>query len=136
MEEKKMAQREDHLAKAEMFWRLAQEKFRSGATPFLCMNLIMYTVGHLIEAALAEHGRHPSSPPRGVPHADRDTLLRKALIGNGRLEAEWGDRYAELVARRDTFIDGGTQDRAFVESYMALARPFITRLQTLQPVAR
>lgn len=131
-----MAQKEDHLSKAEMFWRLAEDKFRASATPFLCMNLIMYTVGHLIEASLAEYGRHPSSPPRGVPHADRNALLREVLIGNGRLEAEWGDRYAELVARRDTFIDGGTQDRAFVESYMALARPFIARLKTLQPVAR
>jgi hypothetical protein len=119
-----------------MFWRLAEQKFRSGATPFLCMNLIMYTVGHLIEAALADYGRHPSSPPRGVPHADRDTLLRKVLIGNGRLEPEWGDQYAELVAQRDTFIDGGIQDRAFVERYMGLARPFVARLQTLQSAAR
>ncbi len=131
-----MAQREEHVSKADLFWHLAEEKFRAGATPFLCMNLIMYTVGHLIEAALAEYGRHPSSPPRGVPHADRDTLLRKVLIGNGRIEPEWGDRYAELVARRDTFIDGGTQDRAFVESYMALAQPFVARLKTLQSTAR
>jgi hypothetical protein len=127
-----MARREEHLSKADIFWNLAQTKVRKEATPFLCMNLIMYTVGHLIEALLAEHGRHPSSPPRGVPHGDRDVLLRKVLIGNGRLEPEWGDRYSELVARRDTFIDGGTQDRVFVESYMALARPFIARMQSFQ----
>jgi hypothetical protein len=126
-----MARREDHLTKSKMFWALAQEKYQNGATPFLCMNLIMYTVGHLIEASLAEFGRHPSSPPRGVPHGDRDALLRKVLIGNGRLEPEWGERYAELVSRRDTFIDGGVQDRAFLESYMALARPLVERLQML-----
>jgi hypothetical protein len=66
-----------------------------------------------------------------VPHADRDALLRKVLIGRGRLEQKWADCYAELVARRDTFVDGGLQDRAFVERYMALARPFIERLQAL-----
>jgi hypothetical protein len=126
-----MATRKDHLAKYELFWKLAQEKCRQGATPFLCMNLIMYTVGHLIEALLAEEGRHPSSPPRGVPHGDRETLLRKVLIGKGRLEGMWADRYAELVARRDTFIDGGMQDRAFVQEYMKLAKPFIQRLQAL-----
>jgi hypothetical protein len=126
-----MATRKEHLAKYDLFWKLAQEKYRQGATPFLCMNLIMYTVGHLIEALLAEEGRHPSSPPRGVPHGDRETLLRKVLIGRGRLEEMWADRYAELVARRDTFIDGGMQDRAFVQGYMKLAEPFIQRLQGL-----
>jgi hypothetical protein len=126
-----MATRKDHLVKHELFWKLAQEKYRQGATPFLCMNLIMYTVGHLIEALLAEEGRHPSSPPRGVPHGDRETLLRKVLIGRGRLEEMWAERYAELVARRDTFIDGGMQDRAFVQEYMKLAEPFIQRLQKL-----
>jgi hypothetical protein len=126
-----MASRKDHLAKYDLFWKLAQEKSRQGATPFLCMNLIMYTVGHLIEALLAEEGRHPSSPPRGVPHGDRETLLRKVLVGRGRLEEMWADRYAELVAPRDTFIDGGMQDRAFVEEYMQLAEPFIKRLQGL-----
>jgi hypothetical protein len=126
-----MATREEHICKYRLFWNLAQKKYSEQATPFLCMNLIMYTVGHLIEALLAEEGRHPSSPPRGVPHADRDALLRKVLIGKGRLEEKWADCYAELVARRDTFIDGGLQDRAFVERYMALARPFIERLQAL-----
>ena len=126
-----MARREDHIVKYKLFWKLAQEKYRQGATPFICMNLIMYTVGHLIEALLAEEGRHPSSPPRGVPHADREVLLCRRLIGGGRLEEVWADRYAELVSRRDTFIDGGVQDRAFVEQYMSLARPFIERLQTL-----
>jgi hypothetical protein len=126
-----MSRREDHLTKAEMFWSLAQEKYRQEATPFLCMNLIMYTVGHLIEALLAEAGRHPSSPPRGVPHADRESLLRKSLIASGRLEDSWADCYVDLVAQRDTFIDGGLQDRAFVDRYMELARPFIKRLQML-----
>ena|SRR5271166_5868356 len=126
-----MATRKDHIAKYELFWKLAQQKYLEGATPFLCMNLIMYTVGHLIEAALAEDGRHPSSPPRGVPHSDREGLLRKFLIGRGRLEETWADRYVELVSRRDTFIDGGIQDRAFVERYMELAAPFIKRLQVL-----
>jgi hypothetical protein len=126
-----MATREDHIAKYELFWKLARQKHREGATPFLCMNLIMYTVGHLIEATLAEEGRHPSSPMRGVPHADREVLLRKVLVGKGRLEEAWADRYGELVSRRDTFIDGGVQDRAFVEEYMELAAPFIKRLQVL-----
>lgn len=126
-----MARREDHIAKSKMFWTLAEDKYRQGATPFICMNLIMYTVGHLIEALLAEAGRHPSSPPRGVPHGDREALLRKCLIASGRLDAVWAERYVELVAQRDTFIDGGVQDRAFVERYMALARPFIERLHTL-----
>ena len=80
---------------------------------------------------MADEGRHPSSPPRGVPHGDREALLRKVLVGTGRLEKMWADRYAELVSRRDTFIDGGMQDRAFVEEYMILAEPFIRRLQEL-----
>jgi hypothetical protein len=126
-----MATREQHIGKYRLFWELAQNKYRDGATPFLCVNLIMYTVGHLIEALLAEEGRHPSSPPRGVPHADREALLRKILVARGRLEEHWAGCYAELVARRDTFIDGGVQDRAFVEKYLALARPFIRRLEAL-----
>jgi uncharacterized protein (UPF0332 family) len=126
-----MATREQHIRKYRLFWELAQKKYREAATPFLCMNLIMYSVGHLIEALLAEEGRHPSSPPRGVPHADREALLRKVLVAKGRLEETWVECYSELVAQRDTFIDGGVQDRAFVERYMTLARPFIQRLQTL-----
>ena len=126
-----MATREEHIRKYKLFWELAQKKYREAATPFLCMNLIMYTVGHLIEALLAEEGRHPSSPPRGVPHADREALLRKVMIRKGRLEETWAGCYSELVSRRDTFIDGGVQDRKFVEGYMALARPFIERLETL-----
>lgn len=126
-----MAKRSEHLAKAELFWDLAGKKYEAGATPFLCMNLIMYTVGHLIEALLAEAGRHPSSPPRGVPHADRYALLRSCLIGRGRLEERWADCYGELVSQRDTFIDGGLQDRAFVERYMRLARPFVECLQQI-----
>jgi hypothetical protein len=126
-----MARREDHMAKAGLFWSLAQEKLRSEATPFLCMNLIMYTVGHLIEALLAEVGRHPSSPPRGVPHGDRGALLRTCLVGKNRLDPSWADCYAEIVNQRDTFIDGGVQDRTFIEGYMALARPFIEHLQEM-----
>lgn len=126
-----MARYAAHMTKAELCWTLAQEQYEKSGTPFICMNLTMYTVGHLVEAMLAREGRHPVSPPRGVPHGDRDMLLRKVLIGRGKLESEWGDRYSELVAQRDTFIDGGNQDRAFIERYMALARPFIDRLHVL-----
>ncbi len=114
-----------------MFWRLAQDHYEKGTTPFLCMNLIMYTVGHLIEGLLAARGRHPGAPVRGVPHADRGALLRKHLVGDGLLTEADADRYGEMVVLRDTFIDGGTQDRAFIESYMALARPLIDRLQSV-----
>lgn len=130
-----MAKQNQHADKATLFWKLAQEQYREQATPFLCMNLIMYTVGHLIESLLAAQGRHPGSPVRGVPHADRGALLRRYLIGEGMLKEADADCYGELVAQRDTFIDGGIQDRAFVEMYMAMARPLIDRLQTLARAA-
>jgi hypothetical protein len=126
-----MAKQAQHAEKAALFWKLAQEQYKQQATPFICMNLIMYTVGHLIESVLAEQGRHPGSPVRGVPHADRGALLRRYLVGEGKLDEANADCYGELVAQRDTFIDGGIQDRAFVERYMALAQPLIARLQTL-----
>mgnify|MGYP001123175783 CR=1 FL=1 len=126
-----MATEDQHYRKSELFWKLAQERYHERATPFLCMNLIMYTVGHLIEALLAVEGRHPGSPVRGVPHADRGVLLRKHLVREGKLSEENAERYGELVALRDTFIDGGIQDRAFLEKYMRLARPLIQRLQSL-----
>ncbi len=126
-----MATQNQHDDKSKMFWRLAQDHYEKGTTPFLCMNLIMYTVGHLIEGLLAARGRHPGAPVRGVPHADRGALLRKHLVGEGLLTDADADRYGEMVVLRDTFIDGGTQDRPFIESYMALARPLIDRLQAV-----
>lgn len=130
-----MAQRKQHIEKADLCWKLAQEQYEQKGTPFLCMNLIMYTTGHLIEALLAEQGRHPGSPVRGVPHADRGALMRRHLTGAGKLSDADADCYGELVAQRDTFIDGGIQDRKFVEGYMALAQPLIARLQTLTKTA-
>ena len=126
-----MAKQTQHAEKANLFWKLAQEQYKQRATPFICMNLIMYTVGHLIESLLAEQGRHPGSPVRGVPHADRGALMRRHLVGEGKLDEANADCYGELVALRDTFIDGGIQDRAFVERYMTLAQPLIDRLQKL-----
>ena len=126
-----MATRAQHVTKSELFWKLAQEKYQEQATPFLCMNMIMYTLGHLIEAMLAEKGRHPGSPVRGVPHGDRGVLLRKYLISESKLSNADAECYADLVADRDTFIDGGVQDRAFVEQYMARAKPLIQRLHNL-----
>lgn len=126
-----MATQKQHAKKSEAFWKLAQAHYEQRSTPFICMNLLMYTIGHLIEGLLAKESRHPGSPVRGVPHADRGVLLRKHLVGDGRLTDADADCYAEIVALRDTFIDGGTQDRAFIEAYYALARPFISRLQAL-----
>ena len=126
-----MATQSQHYEKAKMFWKLAQEHYRQQTTPFICMNLLMYTAGHLIEALLAAQGRHPGSPVRGVPHGDRGALMRKHLVGKDMLSEADADCYGEMVAQRDTFIDGGIQDRAFIEKYMALAQPLILRLQTL-----
>jgi len=125
-----VAQYDQHAAKAEMFWKVAQKRCRQG-TPFLAMNLIMYTVGHLIEALLAREGRHPGSPVRGVPHGDRGALLRACLVRDGGLTDADAACYGKLVADRDTFIDGGIQDRKFLDSYLATARPLIARLQEL-----
>lgn len=126
-----MATEKQHYQKSEMFWKLAQDHYKRQATPFICMNLVMYTVGHFIEGLLAAQGRHPGSPVRGVPHGDRGALLRKHLIGNGMLTEADADCYGEMVAQRDTFIDGGIQDRAFIEKYMAMAQPLVLRLQTI-----
>lgn len=126
-----MATQYQHNGKSEMFWELAQDHYKQQTTPFICMNLVMYTVGHLVEGLLAAQGRHPGSPVRGVPHGDRGALFRKHLVGNGMLTEADVDIYGEMVAQRDTFIDGGVQDRAFIEKYMALAQPLISRLQAL-----
>lgn len=130
-----MAKQQTHNEKAALCWKLAREQYDAKATPFICMNLIMYTTGHLIEGLLAAQGRHPGSPVRGVPHADRGVLMRKYLVGEGKLDEASADCYGEMVAQRDTFIDGGIQNRAFVERYMALAKPLITRLQSLSAQA-
>lgn len=126
-----MATQKQHNEKSEMFWKLAQDHYNRKTTPFICMNLLMYTVGHLVEGLLAAQGRHPGSPVRGVPHGDRGALLRKHLVGKGMLTEADADCYGEMVAQRDTFIDGGVQDRAFIEKYMALSRPLVERLQNL-----
>lgn len=125
-----MAQHHVHLGKAGMFWQMAQKKFAAGVTPFVCINLVMYAVGHYIEALLARQNRHPSSPPRGVPHADREVMLRKYLVARNIVAEKWADVYSELVGRRDTFIEGGVPDRRSVEEYMALAAPLIEYLGT------
>lgn len=123
-----MAQEQVHLQKAEVFWLLARDSFKRQATPFLCVNFAMYAVGHLVEALLARRGLHPSSQPRGVPHADRGALLKTALVPDTVPQA-WADRYAELVGRRDTFIEGGIPQRLFAEEFMALAQPMVEFLQ-------
>jgi hypothetical protein len=126
-----MATLDIHRAKAELCWGLARQYCDEQRHPFLCMNLIMYAVGHWIEAALALQDKHPSAPPRGVPHADRETQMRKHLVGRQWIEAEAADAYAELVATRHTFAEGGIQDRAFVERYLARAEPLVRRLQAV-----
>jgi hypothetical protein len=57
--------------------------------------------------------------------------MRTYLVGRKRLEPEWAERYADLVSRRDTFIDGGLPTPAFVDNYMDLAEPLVHRLQKL-----
>jgi hypothetical protein len=120
-----------HQQKAELCWRLARQYYAEKRTAFLCMNLVLYTAGHLIEAALALQDKHPSAPPRGVPHADRETQMRRHLVGRRWLEPEAAETYAELVATRHTFAEGGIQDRRFIERYMTLAEPLVQRLQAL-----
>lgn len=123
-----MAQRHIHVEKAELFWRLAKEWHSAKRSEFLCINFVMYTVGHLIEALLAEEGRHPSSAPRGVPHGDRDILMRKHLVGTKRIDAKWAETYGDLVGRRDTFIEGGLPTREAADAYMRQAEPLVTLL--------
>jgi hypothetical protein len=126
-----MATASVHRRKAVLCWSLAERFYAEKRHAFLCMNLIMYAVGHWIEAALAVLDKHPGAPPRGVPHADRETQMRKHLVGGQHVGGEAADRYAEMVARRHTFAEGGIQDQAFLESYMDLARPLVTELQAL-----
>ena len=123
-----MAQEQVHLQKAALFWQLAERKFEAHATPFLCVNLAMYTVGHLIEALLARQSRHPASQPKGVPHGDRDAMLRKLLVPQKIVAEEWANCYSELVGRRDTFIEGGIPQRSAVTEFMSLAAPMVTYL--------
>lgn len=124
-----MASQAAHEAKADLCWQLANEYVREKREPFLCMNLIMYSVGHLIETLLAAQLKHPSSPPRGVPHGDREAQMRKHLVGKNVLPGTAADTYAELVAIRDTFVDGGIQTRAFIDHYMRLAQPLVEELK-------
>ena len=126
-----MASASVHRQKADLCWTLAERYYAEKRHEFLCMNLIMYAVGHWIEAALAVLDKHPSAPPRGVPHADRETQMRRHLVGGKWLEGQAADRYAEMVARRHTFAEGGIQDRPFIERYMDLARPLVAELRAL-----
>ena len=57
--------------------------------------------------------------------------MRRHLVGGKWLEGQAADRYAEMVARRHTFAEGGIQDRPFIERYMDLARPLVAELQAL-----
>ncbi len=120
-----------HVVKAEQCWALAQQYHAGKREEFLCVNLIVYAVGHWIEAALALQHKHPSAPARGVPHADREVLMRKFLVGAKWIEPEAADTYAELVAMRHTFADDGVQDRAFIEQYVRIAEPLVERLKRL-----
>jgi hypothetical protein len=124
-----MAQYDVHLQKGEMFWDLAQKHYGRAGLPFITINLAMYALGHLVEALLARQLRHPSSPARGVPHGDREAMLRKYLVPPGIVAANWADHYSELSARRDTFIDGGVPDQRSAAEYMALAASVISYLQ-------
>jgi len=125
-----MAKYDAHVQKAEMFWELAQKHHAEGGIPFMCINLAMYAVGHYVEALLARLRRHPSSPPRGVPHGDREAMLRKYLVAQNIVSASWADHYSELSARRDTFIDGGIPDQRAAAEYLALATPLTAFLKT------
>ena len=120
-----------HAQKAELCWRLARQLYSEKRDEFLCMNLIFYTVLHLIEQALAIHHKHPAAAPRGVPHADRELQMRRHLVGKKLLEPELADIYTELFSVRHTFAEEGIQTRAFIEHYMELARPLIEGLETL-----
>jgi len=120
-----------HRQKADLCWKLAQLLYEEKRDEFLCMNLIFYTVLHLIELALAERDKHPAAQPRGVPHADREVQMRKHLVSKQLLESDMADIYTELYSTRHTFAEGGIQDRPFIERYMGLARPLIDRLEAL-----
>jgi hypothetical protein len=120
-----------HRQKADLCWKLAQQLYAEKRDPFLCMNLIFYTVLHALEEALAVRRKHPAAQPRGVPHADRDVQVRKHLVGKQVLEPEMADIYTELYSIRHTFAEEGIQDQAFIEHYMGLARPLIARLEVL-----
>ncbi|MGE0278523.1 MAG: hypothetical protein AB7R40_24265 [Nitrospiraceae bacterium] len=124
-----MAQLDVHVQKAEMFWGLAQKHYGRVGLPFMTINLAMYALGHFVEALLAHQLRHPSSPVRGVPHGDREAMLRKYLVPQNIVAASWADHYSELSARRDTFIDGGIPDRGSAAEYMALAAPLVSYLK-------
>lgn len=120
-----------HQEKADEFWKLAQQLYAERRDEFLCLNLAFYTLAHLIEAGLAIQHKHPTSPPRGVPHADRGAKFRKYWVGNKWVEAEYADTYDELneIRHAYTFADDGIPDRDFMEHFMAIAKPFIERLK-------
>src|SRR5690348_3792772 len=112
-----------HRRKANMSWELATKLYNERRDEFLCMNLIFYTVLHLLEQVLAVHHKHPAAQPRGVPHADRETQVRRHLVGKQILESEMADIYTEMFSIRHTFAEEGIQTRSFIEHYMKLARP-------------
>nr|WP_309402175.1 hypothetical protein [Aminobacter niigataensis]WMD00116.1 hypothetical protein RAR13_28965 [Aminobacter niigataensis] len=120
-----------HLQKADMFNALLDKYAGSNGNPFIAINLAMYTLGHYIEALLAERGRHPGAAMRGVPHADRGALMRSVLVAEGVLAEGDASLYGQLVLDRDTFIDGGIPDQAKLAAYVDTARPLITKLRTL-----
>jgi hypothetical protein len=118
-----------HREKAKLSWKLATKLYEEKRDEFLCMNQIFYTVGHLVEAALAQKNKHPGAAPRGVPHADRGAQLRKFLVGGKILEPIAADTYDELSILRNTFADDGIQDQKFIQHYMELAKPLIDALE-------
>lgn len=120
-----------HQRKADLCWELAEQLFAEKRNEFLCINLVFYTIGHLIEAGLAIQHKHPTSPPRGVPHADRGAKFRKCWVQSKWLEAEAADIYDELNDFRHayTFADDGIPNRDIMEQYMKIARPLVERLK-------
>jgi hypothetical protein len=120
-----------HAQKAELCWGLAKQLYSEKRDEFLCMNLIFYTVLHLIEQVLAVQHKHPAAQPRGVPHADREVQMRRHLVGKELLEPKIADLYTELFSIRHTFAEEGIQNRPFIEHYMSLAQPLIEGLQAL-----
>lgn len=126
-----MASYSVHAEKAEMFESLSRKHIASNGNPFLTVNLVMYTVGHLIEALLAKRGRHPGAPARGVPHADRGALMKSVLIAEGLLDNKDAEIYGKLVMDRDTFIEGGIPDQDRLQAYVKTAEPLIATLRNL-----
>ncbi len=114
-----------------MFGSLLRKHMENNGHPFLTINLAMYTVGHLLEALLAQEGRHPGAPVRGVPHADRGVLLKSVLVQRDLLEQADASAYDQLVLDRDTFIEGGIPDHGKLSAYLDNAKPLIAKLRVL-----